>query len=418
MYPELEWEIFCEIVNKERVVAHYQPIVSIKKKSVIGLEALCRGLHPQDSRIIPPSLLFSMAQDRGLAIDLDRLCRKKSLESFRHILDVNQDMILFVNFDTSIIDCGVVGSNHLINQVRSLEMNPRNIVIEIVESKVNDYKALEQFINTYRGFGFLIALDDIGAGNSNLDRLTLIKPDILKIDRSLVSNLERMPYKKEVVKSLVNLSHNVGALAVAEGIETREEAICALELGADMLQGYYFARPQDIKELVPEELAGSIGSLSEYFRNYRVDKIKNARVLSRKRHRIIEDFTNRLGSLYSPQFNRLLAETVAQYPDIECIYIIDDHGFQISETIFNNQKAVSARNMVFQPSRRGAEHTLKDYYYLLVDAGFTIYTTEPYISLATGNLCITISASFHNVEGQLFILCIDMSPDRGFLLSP
>ena len=92
--------------------------------------------------------------------------------------------------------------------------------------------------------GFLVVLDDVGAGHSNLDRIPLIRPDIIKIDRSLITGVDADFYKQETFKSLVSLSRRIGALVVAEGIETEREAVAALELGADLLQGYFLGRPQ------------------------------------------------------------------------------------------------------------------------------------------------------------------------------
>ncbi len=78
---------------------------------------------------------------------------------------------------------------------------------------------------------------------SNLDRISIIKPDILKIDKSLVQSAAGQYHSSEIVKSLVALAHRIGSLVIAEGVETANEAVIALELGVDMLQGYYFAKP-------------------------------------------------------------------------------------------------------------------------------------------------------------------------------
>ena len=119
-------------------------------------------------------------------------------------------------------------------------------MIEINETKVQDNAALKRFAETYREFGFMIALDDVGTGFSNMDRILLIKPDIIKIDMSLIRNIHNDYYKQGVFKSLVNMSNKIGALVVAEGVETEEEAIQILRLGGHMIQGYFFSKPQEI----------------------------------------------------------------------------------------------------------------------------------------------------------------------------
>jgi len=116
-----------------------------------------------------------------------------------------------------------VGSGHLLKQVRQFNLNPNNVAIEIIESRVNDTGALNEFISRHREYGFLFALDDIGSGYSNLDRITITEPDLLKIDRSLISQIDINYHKQEVLKSLVNLARRIGALVVAEGVEREED---------------------------------------------------------------------------------------------------------------------------------------------------------------------------------------------------
>jgi predicted signal transduction protein with EAL and GGDEF domain len=125
-----------------------------------------------------------------------------------------------------------------------LNINPGNIVIEINESKVRDFEALRQFCDTYRRLGFMVALDDVGTGFSNMDRIPRVKPDIIKICNTLVRNIQNDYYKQGVIRSLISMSNMIGALVIAEGVETKEETIEILRLGGHMMQGYFFAKPQ------------------------------------------------------------------------------------------------------------------------------------------------------------------------------
>ncbi|HTC19532.1 MAG TPA: EAL domain-containing protein, partial [bacterium] len=238
-----------EIIDGERVEAHFQPIVSLKRRSIVGLEGLTRGLQPGSPSVISPMDLFHQAAIQGLQLELDRLCRKKIMDDFRKIHAASPELILSVNLDASILDQGVVGSGHLRQQVSEMGLKPENIAIEIIESDVEDLKELQRFVQLYRDYGFLIALDDVGAGHSNLNRIPLIKPDILKIDRFLIQDIQDDFYKQEVLKSLVRMARHLGTLIIAEGVETEEEAVCLLDMDVDMIQGYYFSRPQKPGEL-------------------------------------------------------------------------------------------------------------------------------------------------------------------------
>lgn len=402
--------VIDDIIGSERVTVHFQPIISIKKKAIIGVEALCRGIDADTSEMIPPNILFDLAKEEGLTIDLDRLCRKKALESYGELYFENSNLILFLNIDTSIIDNSIVGSGHLLNMVNQLSINPSNVVIEIVESKVSDLEALKRFVEIYKNHGFLIALDDVGSGHSNLDRIPLVKPDVLKVDRNIINDIDKKYYKQEVFKSLVNLSKKIGALVVAEGVEREEEAIIALELGADMLQGFYFAKPQNY-ESIASCIEEKIFDTAVNFKSYMVERINYVKSRHRGYNIIVNNIINELSNVSIECFDRKLNEMINKYPILECIYVLDQSGMQVSDTFCNRLVLSRHKRLIYSPAKKDTDHTLKDYYYLLANAGLNRYTTEPYISLASGNLCITISSLFENVYNNYFILCVDINPD-------
>ncbi len=396
-----------DIINNESIAMHFQPVVSVKKKTIIGFEALCRGIDVETNVIISPHTLFHLAKDREMTLEFDRLCRKKALESYRQIYNKNNEAILFLNLDTSIINRVVVGSGHLLNAVRSYDIDPGNVVIEIIESKTTDILALKRFIETHKNYGFLIALDDVGSGHSNLDRIPLVKPDVLKIDRSLINYIDKMYYKQEVFKSLVNLSKKIGALVVAEGVEREEEAILVLELGADMLQGYYFSKPQENIYDEIRNIENITDSIAFKYKSYMVNKIKDAKSRHEGYNTIINKIVCDLSKISVECYDAKLKEVIKSHLVLECVYILNEFGTQVTDTIFNHIEILNNR-IIFGPPRQGMDHSLKDYYYLIVNTGLNSYTTEPYISLASGNLCVTISSLFVGLEGRRFIICVDI----------
>src|SRR5581483_2191881 len=208
-----------EILLNEGVLAYFQPIVSIDRRTIAGFEGLSRGLFPGTQQIISPVDLFHQAAIQGYSLELDRLCRKKVLEEFGKVRAENPDFFLSLNLDAANFDPGVVGSGYLKTQVTEMGLEPRHVALEVIESAVRDVEELQRFVDTYRSLGFLIALDDVGAGHSNLNRIPLIKPDILKVDRYLVQNIQGDSYKQEVLRSLVNMARRLGTLIIAEGVE-------------------------------------------------------------------------------------------------------------------------------------------------------------------------------------------------------
>jgi hypothetical protein len=209
---------------------------------------------------------------------------------------------------------------------------------------------------------------------------------------------------------LVGLSKNIGALVVAEGIETEEEALISLELGADLLQGYYFSRPVDASGAHLLQLEDKMNSIAAHFKGYMNKKNKRERYKLEKCDFIIQDFCQELSKVSIFEFGQKLQTIIDSNDFVECIYLLEKSGIQISETICRpNLK--SHRSSIFQPAQKGENHSLKNYYYTLVNGGLARYVTRPYISMATGKLCVTISAIFKDCNNQEFIVCIDFAPD-------
>ncbi|NTV90203.1 MAG: EAL domain-containing protein [Clostridiales bacterium] len=403
-------ENIADIIANRSLKVHFQPIVSVSRKKVIGLEGLIRGAVKGSKSLISPSDLFEAACDAGLTLELDRLCRDMVIEAFIRIYGQDSDKLLFLNVDASILEKSS-GSNYLLNQVREHTANPGNIVIEINETKVKDVTALKKFAEAYRDFGFMIALDDVGTGFSNMDRILLIKPDIIKVDMSLVRGIDIDYYKQGVFKSMVNLSNRIGALVVAEGVEKEEEATQILRLGGHMIQGFFFSKPQEFFDEAVIFSNNKIDHLRKSFNMSMNRRIGDERQKNNQISQIVNDSVRQLSGAVSDDFDNQLMKIVWAEKTLECIYILDEDGIQISDTICVNNKNQPGKSMFFYSARKGTDLSMEKYYYPLVSARLKKYITEPYISLATGNLCITYSRIFTNIEKKKCILCADFSLD-------
>jgi len=397
-----------KIIIENKVVTHYQPIISVTKKKIVGLESLARGLDPLNNAIISPLDMFEYAHKHGMVLPLDRLCREKGIEGFLEIHSKNKDLHLFINIDASVIDL-VGGSNYLLRQVFKHNIPPESIVIEINESKVQNIEHLVRFVNNYRKSGFLIALDDLGVGCSNFDRISLVKPDILKIDRSLIKDIGQSYYKQEVFKCLVTMANNIGAVVVAEGVETEDELNYALEYGAHLIQGYYFSKPQFMSNELMNTLDCKINNTALEFKNYMNSKMNKESVY----HRTIDAFLCNLITEFenkSPfEYDDLFIKCVNNHRNlnVECAYILDEQGIQVSNTLFSSEKRNHRQKLMFYPAVKGVDHSLKKYYYRLMNSREGKYLSNPYVSHATGNICITATRVFKQTGNENFILCVD-----------
>jgi EAL domain-containing protein (putative c-di-GMP-specific phosphodiesterase class I) len=423
--PEVEISV-RHIIETGGVVTYFQPILSARQRSVVGAEALSRGFigvealsrhdpvavltnEASDSeRLIPPGKLFAMAEAEGLTLQLDRLCRDTAVRTFA-AMGKHEELILFMNFDSKAMEQDNHALSHLMGLLTEHGISPRNVAIEILESAFDDTTRLQILMESFRREGFLIVLDDVGTGYSNLDRVPLIKPDILKLDRSLIVGIDSDYHSQETFKSLVQLTRRIGALVVAEGVETHQQAITALELGADLLQGFFLGRPEKPGTLANDDASARIDALARRYKAYMIERINHRKLQHRRFNIILNEILCELSRASAEDFDDVLQTVVPQYEKVECVYVMDEAGTQVSSTVCNHRVPQRSKGVMFRPAPKGADHSLKEYYYVLLDVELNKYTTDPYVSLATGNLCRTISTCFRDARNnKLYILCIDV----------
>ncbi len=406
--PGREETGWSDILSHETLDVHFQPIVSLKKKTIVGVEALARPKEGETGRAVTPLELFAWAARNGKTVDLDRLCRRKALSAFTPIADTPQHPLLFLNFESSILDLGVQGSGVLTSAVREAGLSPTEIVIEINESKVLDLEALQRFVETHRAQGFLFALDDLGAGFSNLARIGPLKPEILKLDRSLVEGIENDFHKQEVFKSLVGLGRRVGSLILAEGVETEAEVSTCVDLGADLVQGYYFGRPASPDRLSLEFVDAHLIEAAENQRRRSAERLVRRRMEMGVRLNLMEATVAEMVPAAFPDFPAVMKKQAVRSADIECLYVLDNQGLQVTPTITAPSMDAKLWSRLFYPAIKGADHSSKEYFYALAEGGPKLYSTEAYLSLASGKLCRTLSCRFRDRNGSPFILCLDI----------
>lgn len=401
-----------KLIEDGDLVPYFQQIMSVNRKSVCGVEGLIRGINRESGELIAPSDLFDEAREQDMTLQLDRACRDKLMAAFREIFGEKTDKLLFLNVDASILDY-VAGSNYLMEQVEKHGVDPCNIAIEVNETMVQGSASLKKFTDTYRKHGFLIALDDVGKGFSNMDRILLVRPDIIKIDLSLVRNIHLDYYKQGVFKSLVSLANEVGSLIVAEGVESEEEAIQLLRLGGHMMQGFFFARPQAAGSMDCVFSSQKIQLLGERFSEFNTRQIAEEQRKNRMLDACVVKAVKQFAELSSGAFHNKLMELVCVNPRIECAYLLDEFGVQISDTIRLMRDGDMKENRIFHSARMGSDHSMAKYYYPLMNKKLKKYMTDPYVSLATGNLCITVSHVFYSADQQKYILCVDFRDEDG-----
>ncbi|HEY0156363.1 MAG TPA: EAL domain-containing protein [Thermoanaerobaculia bacterium] len=243
-----------DIIRRKRVTTLFQPIVWAQDLTVFGYEILTRG--PAGSSFRNSDMLFSFAREAKLAWALEAIALEGAMKRLRQV-DLGARKFL-LNLEAEMFG----ESEFRIHEMVSYFAEHRgNFVFELTErAAIEDYAQFRELLSEFREKGIEVAIDDAGSGYASLEAIAAIGPDYLKITKSLVSTLADEPIKQDLVKMLVELGGKVGAKTLAEGIETEEEYVACRDLGIDLIQGYYFAHPQEDIALGDEEVAQSVAA--------------------------------------------------------------------------------------------------------------------------------------------------------------
>lgn len=393
-------DIVRHIIENKDIAVDFQPIYSLNTKKYIGLEALSRGKY--NGEIISPYQLFETAKKMDLSLTLDRVCREKAMHAFA---TENRASTLFINFETSVLNKIISGTGEIMKTASENGISPQNIVIELNESRVKDSYNLMMFVDFYRSKGFLIALDNVSAGFDTINRIMLINPDIIKIDRAIVSQIESNTYNQEVFRSIINTAKQIGAMTVAEGVETADEVITCMLMGVDYFQGFYFQKPEQFNYLFTNEARLRLEESAQRL-NISIKKnptVVNVQIESYKR--IIFDLVSRLATIEDDNYNAALEKYVHEHNEIECAFLIDSKGFQITDTVMCEGSTILEG---YHPAIPGVNHDIKNYFYAIKEQIEDPFISGWYISNATGQSCKTISSKFYNKNGEMIVTCVDL----------
>lgn len=230
------------LLDEGRYKSLLQPIVGAKDRAVHGHEFLFRGLT-MDGVTVPPIDMFAAARAPGLAARLDRCARNCAVSTAARL---NVAERLFINVLPGSVTLEHSPFTDTLDLIEGLGIDPGRVVFEIVEtSRVDDIAALSAMIDFCRSAGYRIALDDFGSGYNNLNMLVGLKPDYIKLDKSLIQRVGADAHIWNLIANLVDAARHSTVLTVAEGVEDEQTAHLLGGLGVDFLQGYHLGRPAD-----------------------------------------------------------------------------------------------------------------------------------------------------------------------------
>lgn len=219
------------VINERRGKVVFQPIVDLAARRIYAYEALARSLEPAFKS---PLELFKTAVQEGLVGQLGRLMRQLAIDGCT-------GHPLFINVHPNEFDEG-----WLVRPDEALFWHEHQVFLEVTEAvPLSHFEQCHSVLKEIRSKGVKLAIDDLGAGYSNLRYIVELAPEIVKLDMELVQGVARQPRQRKLVRAFARLCDDLGAKLVAEGIETEEDFHAILDAGVHLGQGYLLAKPDN-----------------------------------------------------------------------------------------------------------------------------------------------------------------------------
>jgi len=386
-----------------KITSAYQAIYSIAHQKTVGYEGLMRAFDNHEQAVAPTSIF---SQLDGQAVEhLDAVCRELHIQNFPAI-EFDKHW-LFLNVHSSVVTSVDKFCERFDAMLESCGVKPHQIVIEILEDAISDASELANAISIIKELGCLVAIDDFGAGHSNFDRIWRIRPDIVKLDRSIVLESEANSGARGILPGLVALLHEANCHVVMEGIETEQQALIAMECDVEFVQGYYFSMPTSPDQLSinPPPVLSELQITSRVQDSSRSSRCKNKLI------GYISEFELCAKSIVSNDEFENAFYRFLNRESVECCYLLNEHGIQIGETL-NGKYASIVSDPRYSPMHAadGASWHRRPYFQRAIANPDSVNVSRPYLSVRNAVRTITLSYGYC-IDGSTFVVCADLNWD-------
>ena len=238
-----------EAIANDQICAYFQPKFSLRDNTLIGFEALARWRH-KNGQFIPPDQFIALAESSGLIDKLDQQMLKQSCHAINTLKKVGINVPISVN----VAGNEIVRPNYVEHLKALLDeegVSNDMIELEITESQIIEEKStINKHLATLKTLGIRVNIDDFGTGYSSLAYLSTLSVSTIKIDHSFVWRMEESEKDWEILKMIIDLGNFLGLKVIAEGIETEKQKSNLLALGCEDGQGYLFAKPMALEDII------------------------------------------------------------------------------------------------------------------------------------------------------------------------
>lgn len=225
-------------IKNNKIVSHFQPIYNNKTKQIDSYESLVRIID--DTSILYPISFLGAAKSGKYSIQITKIVLDNSFEVLKNI---QKDMN--INLSTLDIESESI-REYILEYLKQNKQYASRLCFELLEDDIHEFELIKSFINELKSLGVKIAIDDFGAGYSNFNRLLQFQPDILKIDGSLIKNIHKDEFSRNIVESIQKFASKNSLKTVAEYVENTEIFEIINEIGIDYTQGFYIGKAEKL----------------------------------------------------------------------------------------------------------------------------------------------------------------------------
>ncbi len=237
-----------DAIRNDELTLHYQPIIKIKNRKLWGLEALARWTH-KDLGQIPPAEFIPIAEQSGIIKELTLWMLETAFKQYQKWQKNGKKFILSVNLSVKDIQDAEFSSK-IKGLLKQYEISAKKINVEITESTMmSDSRRAYDVITELTQLGLSISIDDFGTGFSSLSYLKQLPTQCIKIDRTFVCDMLEDDNDAVIVRSTIDLAHNMGRTVIAEGVENKEILDILEILGCDYVQGFHLCKPMPAEQV-------------------------------------------------------------------------------------------------------------------------------------------------------------------------
>ena len=315
--------------SQDKIIAYFQPILSVDSNSIYSFEVLGRYID-DDGNVKSLGPFFSDKDTTNEeALKIDRIVRRHALKKYA---EEKRDEYLFINIRLAWLDQFADRPEELptILWTREFGITPDRIVIEITEEEFNASDAHVNVLSFYKNAGFRIAIDDYGKSASNIDRIALIHPDIMKINIDYIHKSEKSYHYREYLKSLATFAEAVGIEVLYEGVETRQQLDFCMACKGRFYQGFLIAYPQaSMNDAVFDKTVFSTSTEDSY--SMLQKRITHRDILKSSLDSKVGHFLEANPLFYEKaDIDAYFAKLCVEMPGVIRIYLCDRQGTQVT----------------------------------------------------------------------------------------